>query len=568
MRLLHTQTLKLSDHLSNDIPPYAILSHTWGNEEVLFEDMVGGGAEGRLGYDKIRQSCKIAAAQGLDYIWIDTCCIDKRSSAELSEAINSMYAWYGEARTCYAYLADVPDYVDSTHRKKVLEKSRWFKRGWTLQELIAPSDMMFYSTGWAEIGTKYCLSDDLAKITGIHGSVLTGCSELQSRSIAERMSWASQRATTRIEDIAYCLMGIFDVNMPLLYGEGEKAFIRLQEEIIKHSDDTSLFAWTDPKASSDSQHGLLARSPAYFIHSGNVKPYADWELNNPYSISNKGLRIELHLSPSDKDLYVAALRCPVPPDYEGYLGIYLQRLPTGNRQYVRVKPQALCKISVRGTLETVYVRNSVNLGLQVLYPRHAFQIRDGPSEAEGYKLINNFNLGKGPKGSQTSPVLTSRKWPTSRRSPLVFNISKGSRELAGTLLIEDAHGWRFAILLGSTSDLGIGFEAIHGPDLEDLEHLVSMFSPQAPGANMGLGFCQVRVNATPQVYSEVKYYMVDIVVESYHRAMDPITLIKDLIPGHQSPPELENPDSPSKLDVIGKIRMPWRKSRLGSKVDG
>ena len=188
--------------------------------------------------------------------------------------------------------------------------------------------------------------------------------------------------------MAYCLMGLFDVKMPMLYGEGEKAFTRLQEEIVKHSDDQSLFAWIEPTAPPDSQYELLAKSLVDFLNSGNVIPYRDWELSAPFSISNKGLRIELHLSHYDEDIYAAALNCPAPPDYEGLIGIYLKHVSTGDQQYARVKPQTVCKIVARGSIETVYVRKSaLNLGPQDIYPLHAFQFRKGPSYEDGYEVI-------------------------------------------------------------------------------------------------------------------------------------------------------------------------------------
>lgn len=167
----------------------------------------------------------------------------------------------------------------------------------------------------------------------------------------------------------YCLIGLFDVNIPLLYGEGgEKAFIWLQEEIIKYSDDQSLFAWTDLTLPANHYPGPLVNSPQCFMDSGNYLPYREWESSAPFSISNKGLHIELALSRYEDDICVAALNFPVPPDYEGFLGIYLKRVLTGHHQYVRAKPNALCNIATRGSIQTVYVRKlASNLGLQDIY---------------------------------------------------------------------------------------------------------------------------------------------------------------------------------------------------------
>jgi hypothetical protein len=290
MRLLHSGTLKLKEFPDNGIPKYAILSHTWGDDEVSFKDMQGYFVKRRKGYSKIQGCCKKAASHGFKYIWVDTCCIDKSSSAELSEAINSMYQWYRNAKRCYAYLADVPTDTDPYSTDSAFAKSRWFTRGWTLQELIAPSSLVFLSVDWHEIGEKSDLRDTISAITGINTEILGG-EDLRMASIAQRMAWASKRETTRSEDIAYCLMGIFDVNMPLLYGEGERSFIRLQEEIMKDSDDHSLFAWRDIMAPAEPHRGLLANSPAEFTDSGNIIPFRYWEVSTPYSMTNKGLCI-------------------------------------------------------------------------------------------------------------------------------------------------------------------------------------------------------------------------------------------------------------------------------------
>jgi hypothetical protein len=169
-----------------------------------------------------------------------SCCIDKTSSAELSEAINSMFRWYKNAAVCYVYLSDVSRSDDLTPS---MSKSRWFTRGWTLQELLAPSVIVFYSAEWQHLGTKSQLSRLLLTITFIEEEYLRG-KDLQLASVAKRMSWSSRRNTSRIEDIAYCLLGIFDIHMPLIYGEGKKAFQRLQGEILKATPhDHTLYAW-------------------------------------------------------------------------------------------------------------------------------------------------------------------------------------------------------------------------------------------------------------------------------------------------------------------------------------
>jgi hypothetical protein len=237
MRLLNTNTLTLTDFQGTP-PEYAILSHTWGNGEVTFADFTDT-SHTKPGWDKIFKCTKLCRHEGWQWVWIDTCCIDKSSSSELSEAINSMFAWYQKASICYAFLSDVTS-KRREQRQGQFAESRWFTRGWTLQELIAPAYLIFLDSEWTEIGTRAYLSSIIEDATGISSSDMAN---FRGRSVAKKMSWAARRKTTRIEDQAYCLMGIFDINMPLLYGEGEKAFLRLEYEILRTSDDESIFAW-------------------------------------------------------------------------------------------------------------------------------------------------------------------------------------------------------------------------------------------------------------------------------------------------------------------------------------
>lgn len=235
MRLLKIQTnedVVLTEFFGNDIPPYAILSHTWGpaTEEVSFRDLIDNTGKNKVGYGKIEFCGQRALADGLQYFWVDTCCIDKSSSAELTEAINSMFRYYQDAVKCYVYLSDVP-YLDYG---KAFRQSRWFTRGWTLQELIAPKSVEFYSQDEIRLGDKVSLEAEIHEITGIAILALRG-HHLSSFSIEDRMSWASKRMTTREEDATYCLLGIFDIYMPLIYGEGKNAARRLREEIKKYS---------------------------------------------------------------------------------------------------------------------------------------------------------------------------------------------------------------------------------------------------------------------------------------------------------------------------------------------
>jgi hypothetical protein len=310
MRLLNSTTLKLSEFFGNTIPSYAILSHTWGFEEVLFEDIEAPASRQKKGFKKIQLCCAQAKRDGYKWAWVDTCCIDKSSSAELSEAINSMYNWYKAAQICYVYLEDVK-FAAPAYDPTELKESRWFTRGWTLQELLAPSRVEFYSSSWFLIGSKTGLADLISDITRINTDVLL-LGDVNSSTVATRLSWASSRETTRVEDEAYCLMGIFDVNMPLLYGERGRAFRRLQEQIMNRHDDITLFAWTtDYQARVNTD--LFAFSPKSFS-SLNLRPetvsgplnkitaeyLADYStfLNAPPQITPRGVRVELPLRKS------------------------------------------------------------------------------------------------------------------------------------------------------------------------------------------------------------------------------------------------------------------------------
>jgi len=235
MRLLHTTSYTLEEFDPGREPPYAILSHTWEDSEIVYTDIIRGiNLKRDSRAEKILRCCRQACNDKLDYVWIDTCCINKSSSAELQEAINSMFAWYKSAKICYAYLSDFVwrgAYSQSKLEYVSFENCRWFTRGWTLQELIAPSVVIFYDQNWNRLGSKQFHVHVLEAWTGIPGDALLGES-LGRYSITKRLSWAMQRQTRRPEDRAYSLLGIFDVSMPMIYGEGErKAFRRLMREI-------------------------------------------------------------------------------------------------------------------------------------------------------------------------------------------------------------------------------------------------------------------------------------------------------------------------------------------------
>ncbi|OLN87989.1 Vegetative incompatibility protein HET-E-1-like protein 1 [Colletotrichum chlorophyti] len=341
MRLLNVDTFELTEFFDSNIPPYAILSHTWGSKEFTFQDLQREGYKG--GDTKIDGMCRAARLEGINWVWIDTCCIDKSSSAELSEAINSMFTWYKNAEVCHVYLGDVPEDDFIIFHNSRFRHSRWFTRGWTLQELLAAPKLVFHNCSWQRI--QLMLKRDLhahsenaaafdrgltrrsqvldfatllVEITGIDAAALTTRFDQVCRrySVARKMSWAAHRQTTRVEDRAYSLLGLFNVNMPLLYGEGPKAFFRLQEEILKSYDDQTLFAW-GYNQQIKVQGGLFAKSPADFGGCGWVTKQDHGLSQRPhYYLTNKGLHIETQLAkmpPGFQPYVYALLNCSATP---------------------------------------------------------------------------------------------------------------------------------------------------------------------------------------------------------------------------------------------------------------
>jgi len=360
MRLIDVETLRLRTFVGENIPKYAILSHTWGPEveEVSFQDILTGNLEGLgNGTHKLKGCCLQAKRDGLGYVWIDTCCINKDSSTELGEAINSMFRWYKKAAVCYAFLADVGSDDDCREAASGFFASRWFRRGWTLQELLAPESLHFYNSGWGSIGPKEDYSHEVEVITGIPHQFLLGWDDFRQASVAQRMSWAACRETTRTEDMAYCLLGIFDITMPMIYGEGSRSLRRLQHEIIRHTRDHSILAWGLGLAGPDPSNpptdilsaGALATTPAEFAKCGAVVPRKlstgaaiDFEL-----VAGGCLSVHLSLYTAPTGNLYGLLSCG-PEDSPGQVvGIPLRKATiaeTAPDEYVR--PQSHCPVLV------------------------------------------------------------------------------------------------------------------------------------------------------------------------------------------------------------------------------
>ena len=386
MRLINVRTGKLEEH--GVPPPYAILSHTWRKSEISFQDMTGcADVQSKPEYDKIRDSSREALRYKLDFIWIDSCCIDKSSSAELSEAINSMFRLYKDAVLCFAYLEDLPIGRGAATESE-LEKCRWFTRGWTLQELIAPKEVRFFDGGWNDRGTKQTLQDALSRITAIKTDVLLGrhLNRLGSIPVAERMSWASRRETTRHEDMAYCLLGIFGVNMALIYGEGVNAFTRLQEEIIQRTNDLSILAWDSRGRSRSGPYcGVLAESPAEFAQVPRGFSASSRTMMTEFTVTNRGLRISTELwVPSDPASFgrgYGYFLCLSDARVLPFVGIQLKKV--GRSHFVRISDKLLTAyylnfdsmdMNESMRLQTIYLATShpIEMALDTLEERSTF----------------------------------------------------------------------------------------------------------------------------------------------------------------------------------------------------
>ena len=334
MRLINARTGELKEFNEDERPPYAILSHTWGTkrDEITLQQAAKyhkrikkhryrTAVSSRSGYDKIKGCCRQALIDGINWVWVDTCCIDKTSSTELSEAINSMFHWYRQADVCYVHLSDVfTSDEDFSEVGSAFRASRWFTRGWTLQELLAPHQIRFFTKDWDLIGQLTegsRLVEVVSEITSIPPGFLEG-QNLLLANIAEKMSWAATRSTTREEDTAYCLLGIFDVNMPLLYGEGHKAFRRLQEEIMKQTFDHTILAWgilpwhEGYSECQEKDSAFFAESPIDFRDCGSLvrsRPRIWKHHETPYQMANRGLHIELPLRRISSGRWLAKLSC-------------------------------------------------------------------------------------------------------------------------------------------------------------------------------------------------------------------------------------------------------------------
>ncbi|KAF7535338.1 hypothetical protein G7054_g5418 [Neopestalotiopsis clavispora] len=535
MRLLQADTWNspsgptITEFKGENIPKYAILSHVWGEKEVTYQDVEMGIANQMPSFKKIEYTCKQALADGYEYAWIDTCCINKANPAETSESINSMFKWYARADTiCYAYLFDCPADADVHDLMSEFAASKWFTRAWTLQELVAPREVVFYSQNWGDLGKKTSLSFFISFITGIDEDMLNGTVVLESLSVAKRMSWAADRQVTIPEDRAYSLMGLFDVNMPTLYGEGEKAFLRLQEEIMKYSDDHSLFAWLDDEASPETEHGLLADSPAHFKYSQGVVPYQDFEPRPPYSLTNRGLRISLHLVKGPRNTATAALNCAVPPKYENgtFLALYLKETSQTDKIYTRVQINQYASVRERGDSQEIYVKGrNKTMGY---FLHHYFQLVDGPPPNQylAVKLIEDVSRTEQDQRPPAFCFPSKTHWKP-EDWPSTLNTVRVPGHLSAGIVFRHSSGQHIVVMLGtalngldpvvdayelphSTSHAGVS----QFPSFDDLRS--SFLTPSAV-FDVRPPCHHVHIKDKPFIEGNTKCHLISIIIHPRHK---------------------------------------------------
>ncbi|RYP53890.1 hypothetical protein DL768_001202 [Monosporascus sp. mg162] len=369
MRLINVKTWKLESFVGKGVPPYAILSHTWGKdeEELSFRDIQTGNIE-KAGKIKLEGCCEQAKKDNLGYAWIDTCCIDKTNAVELGEAINSMFRWYRKASICYAYLSDVPSGDNPKDPGSGFFSSRWFRRGWTLQELLAPKKLHFFDQTWTSIGTKEKMWGNIETITGIPREFLIGWAKLCEASVAQR---------------------IFNVTMPMIYGEGDKAFSRLQEEIMKKTRDDSILAWglspaeSIPSKSTDVlAEGGLATAPLNFANCGRiVLRKRDATPVNTIDISGGRLRVHLSLHTTSAGEIYGLLNCGPEHNKEVILGIPLDKAISGvSDEYLRPQgrsPVLLPKATSNVLAKAIHIRIERQSGTHEVMDRRYWLYVDG-----------------------------------------------------------------------------------------------------------------------------------------------------------------------------------------------
>ena len=436
MRLLdaNTQTLKQF----HERPPYAIVSHRWGAEsdEVLYTDINDPSRvrSKAMGHEKVLGACSMALYDGLAFLWLDTCCIDRRNKNELTTAINSMYKWYQKSTVCYVYLHDVNVISEITD-------SEWFLRGWTLQELIAPPSLKFFAKDWKFLCTREELTQQIADRTGIELRIFLSHGFIpHDVSIAQRMCWAARRETTLAEDMAYSLVGLFNgIHLPAVYGIGKEAFMELQYEIMSKSTDQSLFAWElgeDDSSLLPSTTGLLATSPSQFLNAYEI-PYEQFyhlfgidrrPISECVGVRSGALCVNLPIRKTeDPSVYEALLRCSLDPPQDSPhtqrpLVIYLRRDESHG---------LFARIHVPTSLRPLQDDSMISFTLKNVDVEQAFHFTPRNPSSRAQTLIplpQNRDSGPAP----TSPVVKSDERATFMHQPMQNEAPEGEAAPSST----------------------------------------------------------------------------------------------------------------------------------------
>ncbi|KAM0246184.1 hypothetical protein ACHAQJ_010323 [Trichoderma viride] len=367
---------------------YGILSHRWlPKGEPTLKDMVEGTAKGP-GWDKLTLFCKRVFEYNLNFAWSDTCCIDKTSSSELDESIRSMFRWYRNASVCFIYLAKTTCIDD-------LPSDEWFERGWTLQELIAPPVIKLFDTKWERLANGSNDKNNRQMLRLL--SKASGCPERELHQfkpgpyyVDERMTWAATRKTTRGEDIAYCLMGLFDVTLQTAYGEGaERAFCRLIDMIMQSNGNTSVLNWAGKPASSH-RSLVLPSSPRCYVGRRPFNSVRKLDI----SMTSRGLRIPLliipiyansmehlsdttirgqfsfvdaHLAEGVGNITIDIIDKRIPPGEQWALGVFNYMPPYGNRigEYPAIRRLSTAYLLHRRTSKDVACHQEIKKGTKV-----------------------------------------------------------------------------------------------------------------------------------------------------------------------------------------------------------
>ncbi|KAF4997486.1 hypothetical protein FGRMN_3850 [Fusarium graminum] len=467
MRLINVNTGELNEFSSTHRLEYATLSHTWEQREITYQEWLGSRLHAPNAAKKVLEACRVAKdSLKVQLLWADTCCINKSNRREVDQAVNSMFAWYRNSTVCLAYLSDIP--TANTNASKLLSsqlrRSRWFTRGWTLVELLAPRQLIFYAADWSVLGRREdSLVELISQVTGIDAAYLSGQKDPWQAPVSEKMSWLSNRKTRLVEDRAYCMFGLLDVEMHLDYGEGIKAMDRLQREISKvtasdnvgQSQSLTQFSMANSRSSSQAKEGrrggLDNKIKGSEHHDSSMSPFKGdssgdlWHGNDTDDIIDNRDFIRIHVL----DQHTTA---------RNILGNILKRAVSARVMHIRSLPrfESLNEDTATNessTLEFDVFCNPDRFNLLQLVESELVAKRDEIEYA--YNLMIDMNVYHSVKLKQfQDPSLSSRY---SDINPTAYGSSRDGQETAA-MPISQAHKFQSSPYSPATSQ-GIGLVA-------------------------------------------------------------------------------------------------------------